>query len=118
MAGYDPQKGRHRPRPSNGSSAAPVDTILDGPTDPEPETAPAPEPDAPAVDLGSDPEPEPELLRAVPEPGGRPAPLDLTPPAPAGPSPARLIAGAGLVAVVLALLWWLRKRSQGTTDEG
>jgi hypothetical protein len=111
MAGYDPQKGRHRPRPTNGSSAAPVDTILDGPSDPEPE--------APVVDLTPDtePQPEPELLRAVPEPDARPVPLDLTPPSPAGPSPARLIAGAGLVALVLAILWWLRKRSS-TTDEG
>lgn len=128
MAGYDPQRTRHRPRPANGS-AAPVDSILDGAADDEPEPESA-EPGAsieaegpaststasgPSSTSGDTAE---EVERTSPA-------VDLTavPPPPPGPSPARLLlAGGGLLALLVFLLLRRRRRrpdAEGqATDEG
>jgi hypothetical protein len=112
VAGYDPQRTRHRPRPDNGS-AAPVDSILDGPVEPEPVDASSLVDEAAAAD---------EVLDqpSVTPPAERPTPsaIDLTtvPPPPARPSPARLVVGGGLLALLLALLWW-RLRSRRTAED-
>ena len=118
MAGYDPQRTRHRPRPDNGS--APVDSILDGPVEPEPVDASSlVDDDRALVDEAPVADDVLDQPSATP-PSERPTPsaIDLTtvPPPPARPSPARLVAGGGALALLLALLWW-RLRSRRPVED-
>jgi hypothetical protein len=135
VAGYDPQRTRHRPRPGNGS-AAPIDTILDGPSEHEDEPvvtdesgvaqpltdeAPAAEDTVAAPPAREPAEPETTSAAGMPDPdseGTVPAvDLSAVPPPPPGPSPARLVLAGGVLAIVLAVLVWLWRRSSSSPDE-
>lgn len=128
MPGYDPQRARQRPRPTNGSSA-PVDAILD----PHHED-PATEATTPGR-AGSDEEAgsgeEPTAAEPVPVPDAEPVEVDDAqsealadePTAvdlralPEPTSPARkALVGVALLAALVAVLWWWRAR--GGDDEG
>jgi hypothetical protein len=127
VAGYDPQRTRHRPRPGNGS-AAPIDTILDGPTETEDEAEPVVADEAPAAEhaVAAQPErdaaePESTSAAAMPDPESEHTvptiDLSAVPPPPPGPSPARLVLAGGVLAIVLAVLVWLWRRSASNPDE-
>lgn len=105
MPGYDPQRARPRPRPTNGSSA-PVDAILEPHHDEPAAAEPVPVPDAEPVEVDDAQsealadEPTAVDLRALPEPA----------------SPVRkVLVGVALLAAIVALVWWWRARDD---DEG